>query len=29
MIVNNHTDLFGRRDLLRLGSLGALGIHDG
>src|SRR6266576_1253607 len=26
MRVNNHTNLFGRRDLLRLGSLGSLGI---
>jgi hypothetical protein len=26
MTVNNHTNLFGRRDLLRLGSLGSLGI---
>jgi len=26
MKVNNHTNLFGRRDLLRLGSLGSLGI---
>src|SRR5436190_17010256 len=26
MPVNNHTNLFGRRDLLRLGSLGSLGI---
>ncbi|MBM3738985.1 MAG: DUF1501 domain-containing protein [Acidobacteria bacterium] len=27
MRVNNHTDIFGRRDLLRIGSLGALGIN--
>ena len=26
MTVNNHTNLFGRRDLLRLGSLGSLGL---
>src|SRR5260221_12976356 len=26
MKVTNHTNLFGRRDLLRLGSLGSLGI---
>ena len=26
MKVNNQTNLFGRRDLLRLGSLGSLGI---
>src|ERR1700674_2951612 len=26
MTINNHTNLFGRRDLLRLGSLGSLGI---
>lgn len=27
MRVTNHTDIFGRRDLLRLGSLGALGLN--
>ena len=26
MKVTNHTDLFGRRDFLRIGSLGALGV---
>jgi hypothetical protein len=29
MKVNNHTDLFGRRDFMRIGSLGALGLTLG
>ena len=27
MRINNHTDIFGRRDFMRIGSLGALGIN--
>src|SRR6185295_15849924 len=27
MPVSNHTSMFGRRDFMRIGSLGALGIH--
>jgi hypothetical protein len=27
MKVSNHTSLFGRRDFIRIGSLGALGIN--
>ncbi len=27
MKVTNHTDIFGRRDFLKIGSLGALGVN--